>query len=147
MLSHAVAHATWHTCECLWWRDIGHSHTNHSLAVARCCLRCNQAHLGVPVVAWHRSWPHQSQLRCCMRLHMQPGTLEGACGGMVSVHTNHSLAVACRCMRLHMQPGTLVSAGGGMTPFMATPITGWLWHAVACGSTCNLAHLRVPLVA
>ncbi len=115
--------------------------------VVACGCTCNQAHLGVPVVAWHRSWPHQSQLRCCMRLHMQPGTLEGACGGMVSVHTNHSLAVACCCMRLHMQPGTLMSAGGGMTPFMATPITGWLWHAVACGCTCNQAHLGVPVVA
>ena len=105
---HAIAHATWHTCECLWRHDIGHCHTNHSLAVACCCL-----------------W-----------LHMQPGTLECLwCHDIGHGHTNHSLAVACGCMRLHMQPGTLMSARGGMTSVMTTPITAWLRHAVACGCT------------
>ena len=110
MLLHVVAHAAWHTRECMWWHDIGHGHNNHSLAV-----EC-----------------------CCMRLHMQPGTLVSACGGMTSVMAA-PLTVGC-CRRLRMQPGTLVSACGGMTSVMATPITAWLWHAVACGCTCNLAH-------
>ena len=114
MRLHAVAHATWHTYECPWWHDIGHDHANHSLAAA-----C-----------------------CCMRLHILTGHTECLWWHDIGHgHTIHSLTVACCCMQLHMQPGTLASACGGMTSVMATPITAWLWHAVACGCACNLGTL------
>ena len=85
---HAVAHATWHTRECLWWRDFRHSHTNHSLAVARCCLR----------------------------LHMQPGTLGSARGGMTSVM--QGCTEACFRQGLLTPSMRLVSLAGCMIVIM-----------------------------
>ena len=120
MLLHAVAHATWHTCECLWWHDIGHGRTINGWLL--------------------QAVAHATRHTCeCLWWH-----------DIGHGHTNHSLAMARCCMRLmrlHMQPGTLESACGGMTSVMATPIKAWLWLAVACGCACNLAHLRMPVVA
>ena len=111
---------------------------------------CNLAHFIVPMLACIRQTQliHSNVMAWCrMRLRMQPGTFHSAYAGFHQASAAHSQQ--CRGMLSHV-----VAHATWQISYLCWPASGKrslftasLWHIVACGCICNLAHFIVLMLS